>query len=158
MESSFLAELHPKIVHFPVALLSTYGLLETAGILLKREFISRCALLLLCLGVIASVFAVLSGNEAFSSFQFWTDESIELLNEHQNYASFLLWFSSAGCAARIFLTLKKKFVGYKKYVFIIFSIIILFLVYKTGEHGGKLVTKFGIGTEIITGMSANSIK
>jgi uncharacterized membrane protein len=70
----------------------------------------------------------------------------------------LLWFSSIVCAARVFLTVKKKFTGYKKLAFVIFSAVILFLVYETGKHGGKLVTKFGIGTEINTGGSMNDIK
>ena len=158
MDSNFLAELHPKIVHFPIALLSTYGMLEILGILLNKESINKCALLLLCLGVVASFFAVLSGNDAFSAFQSWTKESTALLNEHQKYATFLLWFSLMICALRLFLTLKKKFNGYKKFIFLIFSLIILFLVYQTGEHGGKLVSKFGIGTETILGKSTNNNK
>ena len=158
MDSNFLAELHPKIVHFPIALLSTYAMFEILGILLKKEYINKCAFLLLCLGVIASFFAVLSGNDAFSAFQLWTKESTAVLNEHQKYATFLLWFSLIICALRFLLTLKKKFNGYKKLMFLIFSLFILFLVYKTGEHGGKLVSKFGIGTETILGKSTNNIK
>jgi len=158
MDSNFLAELHPKIVHFPIALLSIYAMLEIAGILLKKESVNKCALLLLCLGVAASFFAVLSGNDAFSAFQLWTKESTDVLNEHQKYATFLLWFSLIICALRFFLTLKKKFKGYKKFVFLIFSLIILFLVYQTGEHGGKLVAKFGIGTELDLGKTKNNNK
>ncbi len=147
MDSNFLAELHPKIVHFPIALLSTYAILEIIGVLLKKDFMNKSALLLLCIGVVAAFFAVLSGSEAFSSFTLWTKESTEVLDEHQKFATFLLWFSLIVCALRLFLTLKKKFIGFKKFVFIIFSLIILFLVYNTGEQGGKLVTKFGIGIE-----------
>ena len=158
MESNFLAELHPRIVHFPVALLSTYAVLEIIGIIFKKDSINKCALLLLCLGVVAAFLAVLSGNGAFSSFQFWTSESTAVLNEHQKYATFLLWSSLIICAIRLFLTLKKKFVGYKKFVFIIFSIFILFLVYETGAQGGKLVTKFGIGTDTILDKRTNNEK
>lgn len=149
MESNFLAELHSEIVHFPIALLSVYAILEIVGIASKKEFISKSALLLLCLGVVAAFLAVLSGNEAFSAFQFWTKESTALLNEHQTYASLLLWFSLVVCALRLFLVMKNKFKGLIKFVFIIFSIVILYLVFETGKHGGKLVSKFGVGTEII---------
>ncbi|MBT8378827.1 MAG: hypothetical protein KJN64_06340 [Ignavibacteria bacterium] len=148
MDSNFLAELHPKIVHFPIALLSTYAVLEIVGIFFKKDFLTKTALLILCIGVVAAFGGVLSGNEAFSSFNFWNIESTAVLNDHQMYATFLLWFSLFICALRLFLTLKKKFLGIKKFMFIIFAFIILFLVYQTGEHGGKLVTKFGIGTEL----------
>jgi uncharacterized membrane protein len=158
MDSNFLAELHPKIVHFPIALLSTYAILEIIGVLFNKDFLNKSALLLLCLGVVAAFFAVLSGGEALSAFTFWTKESTEVLNEHQKFATFLLWFSLIVCAFRLLLTVKKKFIGLKKIVFIIFSLIILFLVYNTGEQGGKLVTKFGIGTDTILDNKTNSEK
>ena len=149
MDTNFIAELHPKIVHFPVALLSIYAVLEITGIAIKKDFISRCALLLLSLGVVAAFLAVLSGNQAFTEFQSWTEESKELVTRHQNYATFLSWFSFFACALRLYLTIKNKFVGVKKVLFIFFSVVILYLIYETAEHGGKLVSKFGVGTEII---------
>lgn len=148
MDSSFLAEIHPKVVHFPVALLTTYSLLEIVGIVFKKEFISKSALLILSLGVVTAFFAVLTGNQAFANFLFWTDDSSALLGEHQNYATYLLWFSVLVCGFRIFIVLKKKFFGITKYLFILFALMILFLVYQTGMHGGDLVKKYGIGTEI----------
>jgi uncharacterized membrane protein len=107
------------------------------------------------LGVLFAFFAVLTGNEAYSTFKFWTNESSAILNEHQKYATFILWFSLIVCAIRLFLVLKKKFYGYKKFIFVIFSLTILYLVYETSEHGGKLVSKFGIGTELNINQSSN---
>ncbi|HSW53746.1 MAG TPA: DUF2231 domain-containing protein [Ignavibacteriaceae bacterium] len=148
MDSFFLAEVHPKVVHFPVALLTTYSFLEIIGIVFKKEFISKAALLILCIGVITAFFAVLTGNQAFADFKFWTDDSSALLNDHQNYATYLLWLSVLVCGFRVFVVLKKKFFGITKYLFILFAIMILFLVYQTGMHGGDLVKKFGIGTDV----------
>lgn len=149
MSSDFIAGLHPEIVHFPVALLSTYVVLEIIGLVFNKSFFSNNALLLLCFGVVSAFFAVISGNEAFSAFQNWTEDSKKLLAEHQNYATILLWFSLFVCAARLFLVIKKKFTGLKKFIFIPLALIVLFLVYETGRHGGKLVSKFGVGTELI---------
>jgi len=148
MDSSFLADIHPKVVHFPVALLTTYSFLEIIGIVFKKEFISKAALLILCIGVITAFFAVLTGNQAFADFKFWTDDSSALLNVHQNYATYLLWFSVLVCGLRIFVVVKKKFIGSTKYLFILFALVIIFLVYQTGMHGGDLVKKYGIGTEV----------
>ncbi len=148
MDTSFLGDIHPKVVHFPVALLTTYSLLEIVGIVFKKEFISKSALLILCLAVVTAFFAVLTGNQASTNFNFWTDESSALLGEHQSYATYLLWFAVLVCGIRIFVVLKKKFFGITKYLFILFALMILFLVYQTGIHGGDLVKKYGIGTEI----------
>lgn len=148
MDSSFLAEIHPKVVHFPVALLTTYSLLEIVGIVFKKEFISKSALLILFLGVVTAFFAVLTGNQASANFNFWTDDSSALLGEHQNFATYLLWLSVIVCGFRVFVILKKKFIGITKYLFIPFAIIILFLVYQTGMQGGDLVKKYGIGTDV----------
>ena len=148
METSFLAGIHTKVVHFPIALLTTYSLLEIVGIVFKKEFISKSALLILCLGVITAFFAVLTGNQASANFNFWTNDSNALLGEHQTYATYLLWFSAFICGSRIFVVLKKKFTGFTKYVFILFACIIIFLVYQTGIHGGDLVKKYGVGTDV----------
>jgi uncharacterized membrane protein len=148
MESSFLAHIHPKVVHFPIALLTTYSLLEIVGIASNREFFLKSALLVLCLGVVTSLFAVFTGNEAASNFIFWTDESLALLNNHQTSATYLLWISAIVCGLRVYLVIKKKFVGWMRYLFIVFAIIILFIVFKTGTYGGDLVKKYGIGTDI----------
>jgi uncharacterized membrane protein len=148
METSFLANIHPKVVHFPVALLTTYSLLEITGILFTKELISKSALLILILAVVSAFIAVLTGNEAASGFSYWTDESKVLLNEHRRYATYLVWFSALVCGLRIFVTLKKKFTGFKKYIFILFTLVMIYLVYQTGHYGAELVVKHGVGTEI----------
>ncbi len=148
MDTSFLADIHPKVVHFPVALLTTYAFLEIIGVVFKREFLSKSALLIFCLGVVTAFFAVLTGNQAFAHFTFWSDESKALLDKHQTYATYLLWFSVLVCALRIYFVIKKKFISFTQYLFILFAIVILFLVYETGTHGGDLVKKYGVGTDV----------
>lgn len=149
MEINFLADIHTKVVHFPIALLATYSVLEIIGIVFNKEFISKSALLILCLGVVSAFFAVLTGNQAVSSFNFWNRESSVLLNEHQTYATYLLWSALIICTIRIFFTVKKKFSGFVKYLFILFALAIIFLTYETGIHGGNLVKKYGVGTDLI---------
>ena len=149
METNFLADIHTKVVHFPIALLATYSVLEIIGIVFNKEFISKSALLILCLGVVSAFFAVLTGNQAVSSFNFWNRESSVLLNEHQTYATYLLWGAVIICTIRIFFTVKNKFSGFVKYLFILFALAIIFLTYETGIHGGNLVKKYGVGTELI---------
>ena len=79
METNFLAEIHPKVVHFPIALLTTYSILEIIGIIFNKEFITKSALLILCLGVVTAFIAVLTGNQAATNFLYWTDDSTCLI-------------------------------------------------------------------------------
>ena len=149
METNFLADIHTKVVHFPIALLATYSILEIIGIIFNKEFITKSALLILCLGVISAFFAVLTGNQAVDNFNFWNHETSMLLNEHQTFATYLLWSAVVICALRIFFTVKKKFNGFVKYIFILFALAIIFLTYETGIYGGDLVKKYGVGTDLI---------
>ena len=148
MDTNFLAEIHPKVVHFPIALLTTYSLLEIFGIIFKNEFVSKSALLILCIGVVSALFSVFTGNQAASAFTFWNDESRILLNKHESFATYLLLSSVILFAFRIFITVKKRFRTQIKYVFIVLALLILYLVYETGIHGGDLVKKYGIGLEM----------
>jgi len=148
LDTNFLAEIHTKVVHFPIALLATYSILEIVGVLFKNHFVSKSALLILCFGVVTSLFAVLTGNQAATSFLFWNDESNALLSNHQTFATILLWFSAIICGLRTFAVIKKKFTGLTKYIFVLSAILILFLVFKTGTYGGDLVKKYGIGTDV----------
>lgn len=149
LESNFLAEIHPKVVHFPIALLTVYSFLEVFGIIFKNTFITKSALLIFCLGLATAFFAVLTGNEASMAIFGLNEESSTLLNTHQQYATYLLWSSVLICAIRIFLTVKKKFEQPLKYVFILTSLLILYLVYQTGVHGGDLDDKIDSGIEYL---------
>ena len=155
MEANFLADIHPKVVHFPIALFTTYAVLEIIGILFNKEFIYKSALLILCIGVVTSFFAVLTGNQAATDFTLWNDKSNALLNSHQTYATYLLWFALFICVTRIIFVVKKQMIGSIKYLFVLFALILIFLVYQTGNYGGDLVKKFGVGTEVITPSDSN---
>lgn len=147
MISNILADFHSKVVHFPIALLTVYSLLEIIGIVFRNEFISKSALLILCIGLVSAFFAVLTGNQAADEFNFVNDASRALFNQHQNYATYLLWFTVILCGLRIYVVLKKKFDGLIKYVFILLALLIIFFVYQTGMIGGELVKKYRVATE-----------
>ena len=105
----FLAELHPKVVHFPIALLLTYVALELIGIVFKKEFYQKAAHLLLFLGVIGALFAVLTGNQAHSAYKYWSESSSELFNEHQTFANLTVWYFTGILLFRTYLVVKKKY-------------------------------------------------
>ncbi len=144
----FLAELHPKVVHFPIALLITFVLLELIGTLLNKDFYAKTAHLILFLGVIGSIFAVLTGNQAFIAYEYWNPASEALFNNHQTFANLTIWYFTGLLVLRTYLVVKKKYFKTIKYVFLILTLLGGFLVYQTSEYGGELVKKYGIGTEL----------
>lgn len=145
----FLGGLHKLAVHFPMALLFTYCLLELTGMFLKNSFVSQAALLILFLGILGSIFAVLTGNQAEKLWEFWNPDSRGALLEHERYATMLLWYFALLLGLRTHLILKKKFSGKIRLYFIPLILFGVFLIYKTGEEGGKMVYKHGVGVETI---------
>jgi len=148
----FLAQYHPLLVHFPIAFFVLYFIFESAGIILNKEYLLKSAVIILALGIVGAVESVLTGNQAeeLLKVQGVLSPAIhEIAEEHESWATITLWFYFFVLALRVFLTLNKKFVGKIRYVFILLSLIGVFLIYKTGEYGGKLVFDHGAGTKTL---------
>ena len=114
----FLADIHTKVVHFPIALLVTYSLLEIVGIVFSKKLFIQSAYILLILGIIGIFISVLTGNQAFEDYQYWNDASNNIFKSHQFYANITTWFFVFLALLRTFLVVKKKFHGVMKYLFI----------------------------------------
>jgi uncharacterized membrane protein len=154
----YLAQFHPIVVHFPIALLSFYVLFEIVTLFLKNKEFEKFVLILLLAGTLAGLAAVLTGNQAeeFAEDKFekaktgMSSETIEnVIEEHEEYATITLWFFAALSALRIGLLVTKKFNRTFKILFVVLALVGGFLIYQTGAHGGVLVYKYGIGTELI---------
>lgn len=147
-----LALLHAKVIHFPIAFLMLYILFEFIGATFKREFFSKTAHLLLLLGVVAALVAVFTGGQAEALAKKWEAAGaaipLNAIGEHEQYATATLWYFAALLVVRSYLVVKKKFIGFFKYGVLIFALVGGYLLYQTGEYGGKLVYKYGLGTEI----------
>jgi uncharacterized membrane protein len=143
----FLAQFHPKIVHFPIALLLLYVLLEIIGVLFKKEFYQKAAHLILFFGVLAALAAVLTGKQAEEAFEYWNKASGELMDKHETFATITIWYFAAVLVLRTAAVLGKKFKGRILYIFLILAAAGSYFVFWTGEYGGAMVYKHGVGTE-----------
>ncbi len=148
----FLAGLHPQVVHFAISLLLVYLLLETIGAFTNKEFFSRAAHLILFLGVLSALTAVLTGHQAEDVAAQWEKHGaiipFKAIGEHEDWANITLWFFVGVLVARTYLVLKKRFNRTFKFIFVGLALVGAFFVYQTGEHGGKLVYKYGLGTDL----------
>lgn len=151
----FLGSLHPKIIHFPIALFIVYTLLETVGFIFKKEIFTKAAYIILVIGIIGAFGAVLTGHQAEESWRNWMSPSKYLLEDHEKYATITLWYFFGLAILRtmfvINVEIKKKFSEHlmkMKIGFVVLALIGCYFVYETGEHGGKLVYEYGVGTSV----------
>jgi uncharacterized membrane protein len=148
----YLAQLHPKLIHFPIAFLLIYILLEITGVLTNKEFFQKTAHLFLLLGVLGAIGAVITGNQAADIASKWEDKGATipfgLISDHEEFATITLWYFTGLLVLRTFFVLKKKFRGINQYLFILLAIIGGYIVYQTADLGGKLVYNNGVGTEL----------
>lgn len=133
----FLAELHQKIIHFPIALLFIYPFVELVSMFYKKELFSSISLIILILGVISSLLAVLTGNQALNSIDKMNKELFDLADTHYSYANIVVWLFTAILFLRIYLQIKKKFEGKWKIILILFAFAGCYFIIQTGEYGGK---------------------
>ncbi|OGU37527.1 MAG: hypothetical protein A2068_03485 [Ignavibacteria bacterium GWB2_35_6b] len=149
----FLAGLHSKVIHFPIACFVLYTLFEIAGTVLDKKNLSTTAYILLVIGVFSCVAAVLTGNQAHEVAEKLIDKGIsiptDLINEHEQYATITLWYFFFLLVVRTISIIKKRFTKSVQLGFILLAMLGCYFLYEAGDHGGKLVYKYGVGTEII---------
>ena len=143
----FLSAFHPKVIHFPIAFLLGYFIIELLGIIFKKDFLSKAAHLLLFLGVLGALAAVLTGHQAEEAFEYWNKQSGELLEQHEMFANLTLWYFTGLLVLRTFVAFRKKFIGIVQYVILVLAMVGVYFVFRTGEHGGKMVYEHGVGTQ-----------
>ncbi len=149
----FLARFHPQVVHFPIAMFIVYAVLEIIGAFVKKDFISKAAYLCLFLGVLGAVAAVLTGNAAEDAVRQLIKQGAAIpkgaIGQHEDAATWTLWYFTGLLFLRTYFVVKKKFKGSIKYMFAVLAIAGSAMVYRTGLLGGRLVYKYGAGTDII---------
>ena len=144
----FLAGIHTKIIHFPIAFLMLYPIIELLFFISRKEFFNKSAFLFLFIGVIAAFIAVLSGNQAFELIKNWSVKSKEVFSLHQNYANISVWYFTILLALRYFLFIKKKLSHTLIAVFVLLALIGAYFVFQTGYYGGKVAHRNVINTTI----------
>jgi uncharacterized membrane protein len=142
----FLASIHPKVVHFPIAFLMFYPVVELLFLITRKDFFTKTAMLFLAIGVIGSFFAVLSGNQAFEFVKNWNNEGKEIFGSHQTFANLTVWYFSALLVVRYFLFVKKKLNRTIISVIFVLALIGSYIVYQTGNYGGKLADQVKISS------------
>lgn len=150
----FLADLHPLVIHFPIALLIAYSVFVLLSFWkLNRYF--PAAIVILLLGVIGGVISVLSGNQAAEVFQrentLISPLILNAISDHEFFATVTLWLYIFILSASFYLFIKGLLDKKKLLLLFVLSLVGSFLVYTTGTIGGKLVYEYGVGVNLLLG-------
>lgn len=139
--------IHPMLVHFPIALLLVAALGSLAALFISEKWWDETKnTILYVTGALFTGITYYSGTVAADSV-FLPTEAQSVLNEHSDWAVYLLWFFILYSLLRVAfhwlgLFQKKTF----KIIALITVLPGLFLVYETAEYGGKMVFGYGVGT------------
>jgi uncharacterized membrane protein len=146
----FLAQYHRVVVHFPIAFLSVYFLFEIAGLIIKKEYIQKTSAILLGVGILFSLLAVLTGNQAYEFYKNnpQIQNAVSSINEHEQYATISLFYFTALFFLKVYLIIKKKSSIILILLLIFLGFVGAILIFLTGHYGGELVYKFGLGTDL----------
>ncbi len=132
--------LHPKLIHFPIALfLSAMGL-EVLSLVFKKESLHRTALHIYILATLTTPLAVLTGLQDANHIHL----NHPILTIHKNFAFLTMWGSFTSLPI---LWLVRKNARILRIVFLVFILVIAAFVTITGHNGGRMVYEYGVGVE-----------
>ncbi len=141
LSALYIQGMHPRSVHFPIALFISAMGLDVLSLFLKKENLHRTAVHMYVLATLVTPLVVLTGlSEA---------EHLHLhhpvLNLHKTFA--LLTMSTSFISLPILWIVKKKNAKAFRTTFFLFALLSVIFVSITGYNGGRMVYEYGVGVE-----------
>jgi uncharacterized membrane protein len=138
---------HPMLVHFPIAIIILAVFLDFVYLVWKKEWLRNSVMTLFAFAVLAGLVTYLSGKQAVDSVSVPMNAELTA-SYHADWALYTLLYFSSYAAIRAFLFWKK--IDGKRFISILLFVAGLTgcaLLAKTADLGGKLVYKYGVGTQ-----------
>jgi uncharacterized membrane protein len=139
--SDFFALLHPKVVHFPIALFMSALGFEIASLLFRREGWHQTALHISMLALCVTPCVIYTG--------LMEEERLHLnhplLDRHRFFAFATLYTALGSLPVLWFL--RKRYQKYFRKIFVVVLILCGTWVFLAGHYGGRMVYEYGVGIE-----------
>ena len=133
--------LHPKVIHFPIALFIGAMGMEVLSLILKKDNLHRTALHMYIFATVITPFVVLTGLQEAEHLHL----SHPILTIHRNFALLTMWGSFVSLP--ILWLAKKNGEKVLRIVFIVFLLMLTAFVSIAGHNGGRMVYEYGVGME-----------
>jgi len=144
---SSLDNIHPLLVHFPIALLSVFFVLDLVGTFAKKQQWRGMASSFLYIGTLLAMFTVIAGFIAEDSVPH--GENIHaIIEKHEDLGLAILSLAIALSAWR--LKHNGFFKGYVNGVFLTLSALLCVLIALGADLGGLMVYQYGVAVKAVS--------
>ena len=143
--------LHPKVIHFPIALFIGAMGMEVLSLIFsaiggsalggKKDTLHRTAFHMYILATVITPFVVLTGLQEAEHLHL----GHPILTIHRNFALLTMWGSLVSLP--MLWLAKKKSEKALRIVFIIFLLMLVGFVSIAGHNGGRMVYEYGVGVD-----------
>ena len=151
--------IHPMIVHFPIALLIAAVLLDVLGLFLKRfNWLEKSAFVLYAIGTIMLIITFFTGRSASDGLDIPANV-ISSVNDHADWAEITMWFFIIYSIVRLSVGFWLKKLNKTIVVpIVLIAFVGVYFLFRTAEFGAKLVFGYGLGTGNISRIEKTETK
>lgn len=139
-----MPNIHPMVVHFPIALLSSFLALEILSQILKIESLKTGASWMLYIGTLGACAAVLAGFRAASIVEH-EEVTHAIMETHEHLALAVLGLAIILSVWRILS--RGKFKGVLWLVYLALAFLMVGVMSFTADYGGLMVYTHGVGVK-----------
>ena len=162
MWGTALPNLHPALVHFPIALLSAAVLFDAACLALRRQvWLDRAAAALYGLGALGAWAAFLAGGSAEEGLRDVAPPVEALIEQHEEWAERTLWSVAILALARVAFAWwqrrepEVRRLGARMGILALAGVA-MWLMMQTADFGGALVYRHGVAVGGAPGIAEGS--
>jgi uncharacterized membrane protein len=153
MIPEWVPNIHPLVVHFPIALLVTAVLFDAARLFFKKvHWLQKVVLALYATGSVGLIAAFWSGRRAVEAVSV-TGDAIPVVNSHEDWALYTMIYFLVFTAIRFITSWKEMEKGFIQPLLVLIAFGGTGMLWYTGELGAKLVYKHGVGVGEIDRLS-----
>ena len=148
---------HPLVIHFPIALLFVAALVDAIALVVreKHPWVLTSAVGLYALGALGTAVAFLTGRDASDEVDL-PAAAITTLNAHADWALYLVWFAGLYALVRVAALRYDRERRLAVHLpLAALGLVSLFFVQQTAERGGKMVYQYGVAVATVADPDAS---
>ena len=143
-----MANIHPMLVHFPIAFLNAFLFMELLAFALKRDELKVVATWMLVLGTLGAAAAVTAGLWAASTVPHGSEEVHDIMKKHGHYGIAVLIMALGLTTLRAIYSWKlpRRF----RLVNLVLALVMVVTLAFGADLGGLMVYKHGVAVGAVT--------